>query len=70
VSLVRCELGRSPSRDMRSPWQILRDGGLPLATERTGEATTASELAEATRAAVAEQPVGREGEALAAFVFA
>jgi len=29
-----------------------------------------SELAAATRAAVAEHPVGREGEALAAFVFA
>jgi hypothetical protein len=29
-----------------------------------------SELAEATRAAVAENPTGRDGEALAAFVFA
>jgi len=55
---------------VRSPWQILRDGGLPLATERSGEATTASELAAAACAAVAEQPTGRDGEALAAFLFA
>jgi hypothetical protein len=55
---------------MRSPWQILRDGGLPLAIDGTGASTTANELATATRAAVAENPVGRDGEALAAFVFA
>jgi hypothetical protein len=55
---------------MRSPWQILRDGGLPLAIEGTGAATTAAELAGATRAAVAENPAGRDSEALAAFVFA
>jgi hypothetical protein len=57
-------------RDMRSPWQILRDGGLPLAIEGTGGFATASELAAATRATVAEAPTGRDGEALAAFVFA
>jgi hypothetical protein len=55
---------------MRSPWQVLRDGGLPLAIERTGASTTVSELAGATWAAVAEHPEGRDGEALAAFVFA
>lgn len=55
---------------MRSPWQILRDGGLPLAIDRTGAPTTANELAAATRAAVAEHPSGRDGEALAAYVFA
>jgi hypothetical protein len=55
---------------MRSPWQILRDGGLPLATDRTNASTTVNELAAATRAAVAENPGGRDSEALAAFVFA
>jgi hypothetical protein len=55
---------------MRSPWQILRDGGLPLAIEGTGSPATAAELAGATRAAVAERPSGRDSEALAAFVFA
>ena len=55
---------------MRSPWQILRDGGLPLAIDRTGASTTVDELATAARAAVAEHPSGREAEALAAFVFA
>lgn len=55
---------------MRSPWQTLRDGGLPLAIEGAGATTTSAELAAATRAAVAERPGGRDGEALAAFVFA
>jgi hypothetical protein len=55
---------------MRSPWQVLRDNGLPLAIERTGASTGVDELAAATRAAVAEDPSGRESEALAAFVFA
>jgi hypothetical protein len=55
---------------MRSPWQILRDGGLPLAIERTGAPAAVNELAWATRAAVADNPAGRDGEALAAFVFA
>jgi hypothetical protein len=55
---------------MRSPWQILRDGGLPLAIEGTGGSTTVAELASATRAAVSERPAGRDSEALAAFVFA
>jgi hypothetical protein len=55
---------------MRSPWQILRDGGLPLAIDRSSGSPTANELAAATQAAVAEHPSGRDGEALAAFVFA
>jgi hypothetical protein len=55
---------------MRSPWQILRDGGLPLAVEGTGAPTTADELAAAVLGAIAEQPTGRDSEALAAFVFA
>jgi hypothetical protein len=55
---------------VRSPWQILRDGGLPLAIERTGTAPTAVELAVATQAAIAERPTGRDSEALAAFMFA
>lgn len=55
---------------MRSPWQILRDGGLPLAIEPSGASPAPDELAAATRAAVAEDPTGRQGEALAAFVFA
>lgn len=55
---------------MRSPWQTLRDGGLPLAADRSGASPTVNELADATQAAVAEEPTGRDGEALAAFVFA
>jgi hypothetical protein len=55
---------------MRDAWQILRDGGLPLATERTGLPTTAAELAAATREAITTGPVGRDAEALAAFVLA
>ncbi len=55
---------------MSEVWQILRDGGLPLATERSGATRTPSELAHATRAAIAEAPCGREAEALAAYVFA
>lgn len=51
-------------------WQILRDGGLPLALERSGVTRTPGELAVATRAAIAEAPGGRDAEALAAFVFA
>ena len=56
--------------EMRSPWQVLHDGGLPLAGERTEASPTVAELAPATCAAVAERPSGREAEALAAFVFA
>jgi len=55
---------------MHSPWQTLRDGGLPLAVDRNGATPTVNELADATRAAVAGNPTGRDGEALAAFIFA
>ena len=55
---------------MSEVWQILRDGGLPLAIERSGVTRTACELAIATRAAIAETPRGRDAEALSAFVFA
>ncbi|CAN5900183.1 hypothetical protein BH11MYX2_BH11MYX2_35420 [soil metagenome] len=55
---------------MSEVWQILRDGGLPLAIERSGVTRTPSELAIATLAAIAEAPHGRDAEALAAFVFA
>jgi hypothetical protein len=55
---------------MDDPWQILRDGGLPLALPASGVARRLEELAAATRSAVAQQPTGREAEALAAFVFA
>jgi len=55
---------------MRDAWQILRDGGLPLALPVSGVARSLEDLAAATRAAIAQQPAGREAEALAAFVFA
>ena len=55
---------------MRSAWQTLRDGGVPLATASTGAATSPAELAAATHAAIAGASPGREAEALAAWVFA
>jgi len=55
---------------MDEAWQILRDGGLPLATERSGQRRTAEELARATRDAIAGSPTGRDADALAAFVLA
>src|SRR5688572_20298128 len=55
---------------MRDAWQILRDGGLPLATERSGQPTNAAQLAAATLEAIATRPAGRDAEALAAFVLA
>jgi hypothetical protein len=55
---------------MRDAWQILRDGGLPLALPVSGVARSLEELAAATREAIAQRPTGREAEALAAFVFA
>jgi hypothetical protein len=48
----------------------LRDGGLPLALPVSGIARGSEELAAAIRVAIAQQPAGREAEALAAFVFA
>lgn len=55
---------------MNDAWQILRDGGLPLALPASGRSRSSQELATATRAAIAQQPTGRDAEALAAFVFA
>lgn len=53
---------------MVDAWQILRDGGLPLAIEGTGQRRDAADLAAAVRAAIAEAPTGRDADALAAFV--
>jgi len=55
---------------MHDAWQILRDGGLPLAIAGSGVARNAGEIAGAARAAIATGPTGRDAEALAAFVFA
>jgi hypothetical protein len=58
---------------MDGAWQTLLDGGLPLAAARTdkpGAAPSARQLAVALRGVIAVKPAGREGEALAAFVFA
>ncbi len=55
---------------MADAWQILRDGGLPLAAPRTTHRRSPHELARAVCEAIAEQPRGREAEALAAFVLA
>ena len=56
---------------MATAWQILRDAGLPLAIEGThAKPPDSSSIATAMRAAIAEEPVGRDAEALAAFVFA
>jgi hypothetical protein len=55
---------------MTEAWQILRDCGLPMATASSGQRHGTAALGEATRAAIAEAPRGREAEALAAFVFA
>jgi hypothetical protein len=55
---------------MVDAWQILRDGGLPLATPSTGVRRAAQELATATRVAIGGAAPGREAEALAAFIFA
>jgi hypothetical protein len=55
---------------MDDAWQILRDGGLPLALPTSGRLRSSQELAAATRAAIAQHPAGRDAEALAAFVFA
>ena len=55
---------------MHDAWQILRDGGLPLALPVSGTTPRSEELAAATRAAIAQRPTGRAAEALTAFVFA
>jgi hypothetical protein len=55
---------------MGDPWQILRDGGLPLATQSSGSRRSANELACAAREAITSNPNGRDAEALAAFLLA
>lgn len=45
---------------MRSPWQTLRDGGVPLVIEGSGTTPTAAELAGAALTAIALAPGGRE----------
>src|SRR5687768_11064725 len=53
---------------MRDAWQILRDGGLPLATPRSSKGPSVQALAAALREAIAGDPQGREEDALVAFV--
>lgn len=55
---------------MDDVWQTLRDGGLPLALPTSGARPTPPALADAALAAIAAAPVGREAEALAAYIFA
>jgi hypothetical protein len=55
---------------MADPWQILRDGGLPLAAPGTGTRPSERELAKAVAAAIETDPSGRDAEALAAFILA
>lgn len=55
---------------MLDPWQILRDGGLPLSLPRSGSTPSVEELGDAARAAIAASPGGREADALAAFLLA
>lgn len=55
---------------MVDAWQILRDGGLPLAMRRSDRRSSPGELAAAAQIAIASDPSGREAEALAAFVLA
>jgi len=55
---------------MADPWQILRDAGLPVASARTDRVPSVTELAAAVREAIAGAPIGRDAEALAAFVLA
>jgi hypothetical protein len=57
---------------MADAWQILRDGGLPLAIAGSGTRSPPHprQLAAAIRAAIAGAPAARDAEALAAYVFA
>ena len=55
---------------MADAWQILRDGGLPIATPSSGTHRSARELADAVLIAIASEPTGRDAEALAAYVLA
>lgn len=55
---------------MSDPWQILRDGGLPLAIAGAGTRPDARTLATAARAAISLGPEGRDAEGLAAWLIA
>ena len=55
---------------MTAPWQLLRDGGVPLAIEGTGARPEASVLAQSARAAIALAPQGRDAESLGAWIVA
>ncbi|MEO8551615.1 MAG: hypothetical protein ABI678_16670 [Kofleriaceae bacterium] len=55
---------------MDPAWQILCDGGVPLAVPRSGARPTADELARAALDVIPRATPGREAEALAAFLFA
>jgi hypothetical protein len=55
---------------MDEAWQLLRDGGLPMAMPRRASRPSIDELAQATRIAIASDPTGREAEALAALLLA
>lgn len=56
--------------NVTDPWQLLRAGGVPLAIPTAHTRVQADELAAAMRAAIAMQPIGRDAEALAAWIFA
>ena len=74
--MLRFELDRNGAvawcyvTNMATAWQILRDGGVPLAIVGNGGTPRAAELAHALRTVIDEQPSGRDAEALAAWVFA
>ena len=57
-------------RQVTDPWQILRDGGVPLALPTSGLTVRADDLAIATRAVIAGRPTGRDADALAAWICA
>ena len=57
-------------RDVFDPWQILRDGGLPLAMPSSGAAPADEELAAVARQVIASAPAGRDADALAAWLLA
>ena len=55
---------------MTDAWQILRDGGLPLAEPQSGKRRSPAELAHAAQRAIAMRPRGRDADALAAWLVA
>jgi hypothetical protein len=55
---------------MSDVWQILRAGGVPLASPAASCRPDAPELASSALAAIADSPDGRSSEALAAWLVA